>query len=170
MKHLIAVLAVLTAFASPLTVRAQVNPALSEFNTAVEEGRTLVQAERKLIISQGLGLAPEQAAAFWPVYDSYAADVKEIGNLRVKVITDFAASYDNLDDETASQLLSDMLKFQKNSVKVRSKYLGKFKKAVGPAMTARFYQLENKLDAVTNFVLAAQIPMAEVPASLGQPK
>jgi hypothetical protein len=39
-------------------------------------------------------------------------------------------------------------------------------------MTARFYQLENKLDAVTNMVLAAKIPMVELPASsaLSQPK
>jgi hypothetical protein len=173
MKQLVAVIAILASFTLPVAVQAQVNPSLSEFNSAVEEGRTLVQAERKLIISQGLGLAPEQAAAFWPVYDSYAADVKEIGNLRVKVITDFAASYDNLDDATANQLLSDMLKFQKKSANIRSKYLRKFKKAVGPVMVARFYQLENKLDALTNMVLAAQIPMVELPASsatLGQPK
>lgn len=170
MKNLIAVLTVVAACTLPVAAQAQVNPSLSEFNSAVEEVRTLVQTERKLIVSQGLGLAPEQAAAFWPVYDSYAAEVKEIGNLRVKVITDFAASYDNLDDDTASQLLSDMLKFQKNSAKVRSKYLRKFKKAVGPIMTARFYQLENKLDAVTNVVLAAKIPMVEVPVSIGQPK
>ncbi len=172
MKQLVAVIAILASFTLPVAVQAQVNPSLSEFNSAVEEARTLVQTERKLIISQGLGLAPEQAAAFWPVYDSYAADVKEIGNLRVKVITDFAASYDNLDDATANQLLSDMLKFQKKSANIRSKYLRKFKKAVGPVMVARFYQLENKLDALTNMVLAAQIPMIELPASsaLGQPK
>jgi hypothetical protein len=170
MKLYLTVIAVLSTFALP--VQAQVNPSLSEFNSAVEEARTLVQTERKMIISQGLGLAPEQAAAFWPVYDRYAAEVKEIGNLRVKVITDFAASYDNLDDATANQLLADSLKFQKKSVKVRSKYLRKFKKAVGPVMTARFYQLENKLDAMTNMVLAAQIPMIELPASsaLSQPQ
>jgi hypothetical protein len=172
MKNLIAVLTLLAACALPVAAQAQVNPSLSEFNSAVEEARTLVQAERKLIISQGLGLSGEQAVAFWPVYDRYAAEVKEIGNLRVKVVTDFAVSYDSLDDDTANQLLADSLNFQKKSVKVRSKYLRKFKKAVGPVMTARFYQLENKLDAVTNMVLAAKIPMVELPASsaLSQPK
>ena len=171
MNRFVTAVAVLTTFALPVAVQAQVNPSLSEFNSAVEEARTLVQTERKMIISQGLGLAPQQAAAFWPVYDSYAADMKEVGNLRVKVITDFAASYDNLDDATANQLLADSLKYQKNMVKVRNKYLRKFKKAVGPVMTARFYQLENKLDAATNIVLAAQIPMIELPSpALGQPK
>ncbi|MDP2324569.1 MAG: hypothetical protein Q8N51_11125 [Gammaproteobacteria bacterium] len=86
----------------------------------VGDGRQPDQ-ERKLITSQGLGLAPEQAAA----------------------------SYDNPDDATANQLLSDMLKFQEKSAKVRSKYLRKFKPAVGPVMVARFYQIENKLDAGT---------------------
>lgn len=170
MNHLIAVVTVLTTLALPVAAQAQVNPSLSEFDSAVEEVRTLLQAERKLIISQGLALAPEQSAAFWPVYDRYAAELKETGNLRVKVITDFAVSYDNLDDDTANQLLADWLKYQKKSVKVRSKYLRKFKKAVGPVMTARFYQLENKLDAVTNVVLAAKIPMVEMPAARGQPR
>jgi hypothetical protein len=171
MKLPFAVVAVLAILTAPMVAEAQVNPTLSEFNSAVEELRTLVQAERKMILSQGLGLSGEQAAAFWPVYDRYAAEVKDIGNLRVKVITDFAASYENLDDKTANQLLADALKWQDKSVSVRKKYLGKFKKAVGPVMTARFYQLENKLDAVTNMVLAAQIPMIELPSSgLSQPK
>jgi len=171
MKLPAAVIAILASLLAPMSVQAQVNPSLSEFNSAVEEMRTLAQTERKMIISQGLGLSGEQAAAFWPVYDRYAAEVKDIGNLRVKVITDFAASYDNLDDKTANQLLADALKWQDKSVAVRKKYLGKFKKAVGPVMTARFYQLENKLDAVTNMVLASEIPMIELPApSLGQPK
>jgi hypothetical protein len=40
-------------------------------------------------------------------------------------------------------------------------YLPKFRKAVGDKNAARFYQIENKIDAVVNFELAANIPLAQ---------
>lgn len=156
----------LAALALPSLAAAQVNPTFAELNGAVEEARTIIQSERKSLISQGLALTPEETAAFWPIYDRYMLDMKAVGDLRVKVITDYAASYQNLNDATAKQLIADMLKYQEKVVKTRKSYLGKFRKAIPEVKLARFYQIENKLDAITNFVLADQIPLVpEAPSS-----
>jgi hypothetical protein len=156
----------LAALALPSLAAAQVNPTFAELNGAVEEARTIIQSERKLLISQGLSLTPEETSAFWPVYDQYMLDMKAAGDLRVKVITDYAASYANLDDATAKQLIADMLKYQEKVVKVRKGYLRKFRKAIPEVKLARFYQIENKLDAITNFVLADEIPLVpDAPSS-----
>ena len=40
-------------------------------------------------------------------------------------------------------------------------YLPKFRQAVGDKKAARFYQIENKIDAIVNFELAANIPLAQ---------
>lgn len=148
-----------TIFALPAATMAQVNPAFAELTEATEQARSLVQVERKLIVSQQLGLSPTESAAFWPVYDRYMADLKSANDLRVKVITDYAASYDNLSDATAKKLIDDMLRHQEQTVKIRRSYLGKFRKTLPEAKVARFYQIENKLDAMTNFALARQIPL-----------
>lgn len=156
----------LAALALPSLATAQVNPTFADLTEATEEARTIIQSERKLLISQGLSLTPDESNAFWPVYDRYMLDMKSAGDLRVKVITDYAASYDNLTDATARQLISDMLSYQEKVIKVRKSYLRKFRKAIPEVKLARFYQIENKLDAITNFVLADQIPLVpQAPSS-----
>ncbi len=158
-------LATLTTLALPSLATAQVNPTFADLTAATEEARTIIQSERKMLIGQGLALTPDESNAFWPIYDRYMLDMKSAGDLRVKVITDYAASFDNLTDDTARQLISDMLGFQEKVIKVRKGYLRKFRKAIPEVKLARFYQIENKLDAITNFVLADQIPL--VPQAAG---
>lgn len=158
----------LAALTLPALAAAQVNPTFAELNGAVEEARTVIQSERKLLISQGLALTADEANAFWPIYDRYVLDMKDANSLRVKVITDYAASYDNLTDDVASGLLSDMLKHQEKVVKLRKSYLRKFRKAIPETKLARFYQIENKLDAITSFVLADQIPLVPQAPSSGR--
>ncbi len=161
MKSLVIALA---AAALPSLTTAQVNPAFADLTEATEQARSIVQTERKMIVSQGLTLTAEESNAFWPIYDRYMAEMKEIGNRRVKVITDFAANYDNLTDQTARQLIADSLNYQEQMVNLRKSYLSKFRKALPETKIARFYQIENKLDAITNFALARQIPLAPIKA------
>ncbi len=171
MKSAVFALALLSSCLSlPSVASAQVNPTFADLNEAVEEARTIIQTERKLLVSQGLALTAEEGNAFWPVYDKYMLDIKAATDLRVKVITDYAANYDNLTDPVAKQLISDSLKYQEKVLKLRKSYLGKFRKALPEVKLARFYQIENKLDAITNFVLADQIPLVpQGSAPLAQP-
>jgi hypothetical protein len=170
MRRLPALLATCLLAASPLLAGAQVNPAFADLDAAVTDARAVIQTERRMLVSEALQLTQPEAAAFWPLYDKYAAELKTIGDLRVKVITDFAAAYPDLSPELADQLLKDGLSYQQQLVKLRKSYLGKFRKAPGPQKTARFYQLENKLDAIASFALAREIPLVPRPSPpLGQP-
>ncbi|MBL8224204.1 MAG: hypothetical protein JNM50_02650 [Chromatiales bacterium] len=159
MRRLPAVLAACLLAASPLVAGAQVNPAFADLDAAVSDARAVIQTERRMLVSDALQLSQSEAAAFWPLYDKYAAELKSIGDLRVKVITDYAAAYPDISDELANQLLKDGLKYQGDLVKLRKNYLKKFTKAIGPAKTARFYQVENKVDAIGSFALAREIPL-----------
>jgi hypothetical protein len=164
--HALTLAVSLAALAPPSLAVAQDSPTSADLTAATEEARTIIQSERKLLVSQGLILTTDEASAFWPVYDRYMLDMKSAGDLRVKVITDYAASYGNLTDDVASQLISDSLRYQEKVLKVRKGYLRKFRKAIPETKLARFYQIENKLDAITNFVLADQIPLVpEAPSS-----
>jgi hypothetical protein len=149
----------LSSLALPSLAVAQVNPAFSDLNEATEEARSVMQTERRTIVAQGLALTVDEEKAFWPVYDRYMADMKAASDLRVKVITDYAASYDNLSDDTARQLLENYLKYQSNTLDIRKSYVRKFRKVLPEIKLARFYQIENKIDSITNFVLAREIPL-----------
>jgi len=49
----------------------------------------------------------------------------------------------------------------KERAKIRAKYVKKFKKVLEPKNVLRFFQVENKLDAMIIAELAAEIPLAK---------
>lgn len=140
---------------------AQVNEAMSEFSNEVEALRTVMQTERKILIMQEMQLTPAEAEDFWPLYDEYSAEVKKIGDLRVKVITDYAANYGSMTDELAKQLLDDSVKYRERQIKLQKKYIRKFRSVLPEIKVTRFFQLENKINAIVDYDLAAQIPLME---------
>ncbi len=144
-----------------LTSVAQVNPALAEFTNEIEASRTLIQTERKILIMTEIALTAEEAEGFWPLYDEYSNERKKLGNLRVQVITDYAANYETMTDELAGSLLNDSVSYDQKLIKLKKKYIKKFRRVLPNIKVTRYFQLENKLDAYTNFELATQIPLME---------
>ena len=145
--------------ALPLFLSAQTNERLAELNDALEIVRGVAALERKAVIADVLQLTGEESGDFWPIYDKYAADKKRVNDRLVKVITDYAANFENLSDELATSLVDDHMDVQSDLLKVRSKYLRKFVKVLPPKKLARFYQIENKLDAIANVQLTQEIPL-----------
>ena len=143
----------------PLFVFAQTNEQLADLNDAIEMVRSMAALERRAVIAEQLRLTGEESTKFWPIYDDYAADKKRINDRLIKIITDYGANFENLSDELATSLVDDHMGVQSDLLKLRSKYLRKFDKVLAPKTLARFYQIENKLDAVTNVVMAQGIPL-----------
>jgi len=144
---------------APLFAAAQTNEEFSAINDDIEMVRSMAELERKAVMKRGLNLSGEESTEFWPLYDEYTAEKKRINDKMVKLITDYAANYENLSDELATSLVKDSMKVQSDLLKNRKKYMKKFKKILDPKTLARYYQIENKLDAVANLTLARGIPL-----------
>ena len=127
----------------------------------IEVVRSLVDTERKAIVAASMSLTPEEAEAFWPVYNEYREEARKVGDARVKIIRDLAESWETLDDEGAEKLLDAFISYQEERTKLRKSFLKKFKKAVPAKKTLRFVQIDNKLDAVIDFRLAEGIPLVD---------
>ncbi len=143
----------------PIALFAQTNPQMADMNDTIEMMRSLAALERKAVIADSLGLSGEESNEFWQIYDEYAAEKKRVNDRLVKIITDYAASFEDMSHKLARSLVDDHMDVQRDLLKVRKKYLRKFDKVLPPKKVARFYQIENKLDAVTNVLLAEQIPL-----------
>jgi hypothetical protein len=59
------------------------------------------------------------------------------------------------------KLVEEYLTIEADRVKVKRAYIDEFAKALPGRKVARFYQIENKLDAVIRYDLAATIPVVE---------
>ena len=122
--------------------------------------RAEIQTARQAILAESLNLTDDEALAFWPVYRDYRVDMARLGDRLVKVITEFVPNADKLSDEQATRLLDEFLDIKADDVSVKKKYAGTFRKLLPAPKVTRFFQLENKLDAVIRYELAATVPLA----------
>ena len=137
--------------------RSEAEPAKPDLGVLVDT----IRANRKALIGVNLNLSAEEAAKFWPLYDRYQQEISAIGDRMVALIEDYTAHFRDLSNDKALQLAQDYLAAEADRVKVRRTYLGEFAKILPGRTVARFYQIENKMDAVIRYDLAATIPVVE---------
>lgn len=135
-------------------------PALAQTATDIQLTRAEIQKARQEFVAAGMQLTEDEALAFWPVYRDYRVEMARLGDRLVKVITEFAASNATLNDEQATRLLDEYLDIRTRDLSVKKKYVGVFRKVLPAPKVTRFFQLENKLDAVVQYELGAEIPLA----------
>jgi hypothetical protein len=120
-----------------------------------------IRANRKAMVAINLQLTDDEAAKFWPVYDRYQKENNAVGDRLVALIGDYTASFGNMSDDKAMKLVGEYLDIQADQVKVRRSYVDQFAKVLPGRKVARFYQIENKMDAVIRYNLASTIPVIE---------
>jgi len=121
--------------------------------------RSVIQAERLAVVAANLGLSDSEGAIFWPLYKEYRAAVDQAVDTRVALMERFFASYETLTDAEATGLLNDFLAYEKNLLKVRTTYAKKMQKVLPGRTVARFFQIENKMDAIIEYEMAGEVPL-----------
>lgn len=134
-------------------------PVQAQARSEIELTRQQIQTDRQAIVAASLPLSEEQAAAFWPVYREYRTALTPIGDRQVALLTEFAEKYQAMTEADTERMLKEMFTIKRDMLEVQQSYLGKFKKVLPTVMVGRFYQIENKLDAIIMFDLAAGIPL-----------
>lgn len=120
-----------------------------------------IRSNRQALVAANLRLSDEEAGKFWPIYDRYQKEMNAIGDRLVGVIQDYTANFSDLSNDKAMKLVDEYLAVEGDRVKVRRAYVDEFAKALPGRKVARFYQIENKMDAVIRYDLAATIPVVE---------
>lgn len=120
-----------------------------------------IRANRKALVAVNLTLSDEEAGKFWPIYDRYQKELGGVQDRFAAVIQDYTAHFRDLSDEKALKLVDDYLAAEADRAKVRRSYVEELAKVLPGRKVARFYQIENKMDAVIRYDLAAQIPVVE---------
>ncbi len=141
--------------------QAQMRDREARINDTLEMVKTIVRANRQEIVTATMQLTTEESEAFWPVYREYRNDIEKILDRRITLIKDFAKEYGKLSADTAEDMLTESLDIDGDLLRVKKRYVKKFKKVLPPIKVTRFYQVENKLDAVVAVQLAQDIPFVK---------
>ena len=155
MKHLIVMLAIVIALFAPAVVSAQTA------DDAIQLTRSAIQTERQAVVAANLGLNESESAVFWPLYRDYRNAVEQAADARVDILRRLFSNYETLSDDEAMSLLDDHLAFQKEMLKIRTSYAKKMSKVLPGRTVARFFQIENKMDAIIDYEMAGEIPLVK---------
>jgi len=126
----------------------------------LEVTRQAVESQRRVLVSGALPLTDAEADSFWPLYDAYEKERRPLDERANKVVADFLAGASILTDAQAKAMVEEALEIDEGKLRVRRGYLGRMLKAIPPRKVARFFQIDNKLDAVVRADISKQIPLA----------
>ena len=123
--------------------------------------RDALKAQKRAFVAVNMQLTDAEDAKFWPVYDSYQTDMEKINKKIGDLILDYAKNYETLTDTKADELLKKNLSLENEILQLKTSYLPKFSAVLPAKKVARYYQLENKIQAVGRYDLAEKIPLVK---------
>ena len=136
-----------------------VNEKFGDFAPAIADLRQEAGLERRDIVGANMLLTESESARFWPLYDEYRAERRKIGDRRVRLITDFLAKRNTMSEDEAQALAKENFAIEKDKIALQDKWYGKMSKELSARTVARFFQIDQKLDAAVDVALAANIPL-----------
>ena len=127
----------------------------------IELTRKAIQMKRQEIVNTAMDLSDENGQAFWPLYRDWRAKMAGLGDRKVQLIEELEDNWGELTDERAGSMLDEWFRIRTLELKLHKQYVKRFRKILPETKVARFFQLENKMDAAVNYDLAGTVLLVE---------
>ena len=128
-------------------------------NNETEMMMSMFKVEKKALLMDFLKLNEEEAAAFWPVYETFTMDRTEVAKKRIALITKYADEYNTITEEQIDELVGESFGNRASLEKLHKSYYKKFKKLVGAKRAAQFVQFERFVDNAIDSELNNNLPL-----------
>lgn len=126
----------------------------------IELTRAAIQVRRQALVTAAMDLQAPEADIFWPLYREYRIAMAKVNDRFSKLVVTYLDQYDELTDAEAARIMDEYLGIERARTGVKAKYMPRFREKLPARKVARFFQVDNKLDAVLNAELASVIPLA----------
>ena len=149
----------LTSPAADAPASSTAQPDAGNLRTFVELLRKDVRTEKAIILAQNIDFTEEEAVNFWPLYSEYELELSKWYDQRFALIKGYLDDERTMTDEETRKLARDVFSLEDKRTDLKRKYYKKFSKVVGAKKAARFFQIENQLNAVIDLRVAAALPL-----------
>ena len=116
--------------------------------------RSAIRSQKKQIVAASMDLSDAEAEKLWPVYDRYATEVAKVYDTQIALFQAYLDNYQTMSGDQAECYLRQRAAVEEELMQVRLKYLPEFCKVLTGRETARFYQIDWRLDLMINLQLA----------------
>ena len=123
--------------------------------------RSDIRTKKAALIADRMKFTDQEAAAFWPVYRQYEADLAAINDKKVSIMKDYMSRHNTLNDKQAKQLAEDVFDVDQKTLDLRTKCFGALEKALPGKTIVRWLQLERRLQLLVDVQLAKDLPLIQ---------
>ena len=148
-------LLVLACFATPLAAAQDKAADVTDMQML----REAVKADKRKYVASLMTLTDAEAKRFWPIYDSYQRNLDITNRERVVAVQEFMFRDKPLTNLAAKQYATRLLALDESEIKARRTMRNRVMRALPAVKAARYMQLEQKINAVQDYDLAAAVPL-----------
>jgi len=127
--------------------------------TDMQALRDAVRADKRKYVASLMTLTDAEAKRFWPVYDKYQRDIDETNRERVVAVQEFMFRDKPVSNLAAKQYATRLLAIDEAEIKARRTMRNRVMRALPAGKAARYMMLEQKINAVQDYDLAATVPL-----------
>jgi len=117
--------------------------------------------QKKQVVAANLPLTGDEAAKFWPVYDSYTQETIKINDRRYALFKEYAANYNTMTDAQASSYIRRWNQVDADFTNLRLEWIPKFEQALGMKKTATFFQIDRRCGLMIELQLSSLLPLVQ---------
>jgi hypothetical protein len=117
--------------------------------------------KKRQIIAENLPLSDAEAEKFWPIYQHYTNDLKQINDEKYVLLKNYAQSWGNISNQDALIYIRRWLEVDQEVQALRSKYVPVVSQVLSGKGTATFFQLDRRISMMMDIQLASQIPLVQ---------
>jgi hypothetical protein len=116
--------------------------------------------EKKAIVLSNMGLQGETKEKFGKLYDEYQEKLMKQRVEELQLIKSYAASYNNLTDKKADELIKTWVASKDTGLTLQKNYMAKFKKIMPSSDVIRYFQIEHRLQIMREAQISSVVPLA----------
>ena len=122
--------------------------------------REAIETQKNFIVSGSMELTEQESQAFWPLYNQYQVPLRAANARADALVVRYVDAYHTLNDVEAQQILNEWVAIEEERLRLKKTYMQKMAKALPVRKVVRYFQLENKMDAIFDYDLSQRIPLA----------
>ena len=127
--------------------------------TDMQALRDAVRADKRKYVASLMTLTDAEAKRFWPIYDSYQRIINDTSERRVVALKDLIVRDSPTTSLAAKSLALELTNIHDIEAKARLRLARRVMRALPARKAARYMMLEQKINAVQDYDLAATVPL-----------
>ncbi|HZZ94613.1 MAG TPA: hypothetical protein VFE23_18765 [Usitatibacter sp.] len=153
-----ALLAGLAALPAPAQ-NAAPPPAAAAMPSTADSLRQAMRTDKRGLVERNMQLTAQEAAKFWPIYDTYQQELDRVVQRENRAILDYINAENTMTDANAKRIAREVLRAQGEEHKLREKQLRRMLAVLPARKAVRYLQIETKLATLQRYDVAERIPL-----------